>query len=124
MPILSLASAAFAFLLVGAHFLRGGQFAFVAICVAAVALLWLRREWVPWVTQGLLALAALEWVHTIASIAAARTAEGRPALRMAIILGSVVAVTLVAALAQRSARARRWYAGSRGATGAEVRTAA
>lgn len=111
MPVLGVGSAAFAFVLVGAHFLRSGQYAFVAVCVAALVLLFVRRAWVPWVTQLLLALAALEWVRTIAGIAAERVAEGRPALRMALILGSVVVVTLLAALAQRTARARQWYAG-------------
>lgn len=120
MPILSLASAVLAFLLVGAHFLRSGQYALVVVCVLALGLLWLRRAWVPWVTQGLLALAALEWVHTIAGIAAVRVAEGRPALRMAMILGTVVVVTVLAALAQRSARARRWYAGE-GGVGVAIR---
>lgn len=110
MPLLSLASATLAFLLVGAHFLRDGRLAFVGLAVLALALPWLRREWVPRVVQVLLALAALEWVRTIASIAAVRVAEGRPAFRMALILGSVVAVTLLAALAQQSRRARQWYA--------------
>ena len=116
MPLPSIAAATLAFLLVGAHFLRDGRLALVALAAFALAVPWIRREWIPRVVQVLLALAALEWVRTIAAIAAVRVAEGRPALRMAVILGSVVAVTLLAALAQQSRRARRWYARDDGAT--------
>lgn len=97
-------------LALGAHLLRGGSLA-LALAAAALPLLLLLRSpaALRWL-QGLLFLGALEWLRTLAAILQVRRAVGEPWLRMAVILGAVAAVTLLAALA-----AGRWHRGRRGA---------
>jgi hypothetical protein len=97
------------FLLLGAHFLRTGNGAFVVVCALVPFLLFLRRPWVPRALQVLLILGAAEWVHTLWGFAAIRRAEGRPWTRMALILGAVALVTLLSALVFRSKGLRQRY---------------
>ncbi|MCK6682615.1 MAG: hypothetical protein L6R30_09385 [Thermoanaerobaculia bacterium] len=95
-------------IVLGAHFLRGGN-VLIAVAIAASPLLLLaRRQWALWTVQAILALGALEWIRTLASIAAVRQAQGMPWLRMAVILGVVAAVTLASAflLSARKVRER------------------
>ena len=111
MPFLRLLPAILALLLIGAHGYRAGWDLLVPACLVAIGLLWLRERWVPRLVQVVLVLAALEWVRTLFVLAAERAAEGRPALRLAIILGAVAAVTLAAAWPLATRRVREWYAG-------------
>ena len=86
------------FLLLGAHFFRGGQLVLVLICCAAPMLLLLRRTWATRMLQVLLIVGALEWLRTAFLIRAIRIEEGRDWRRMAIILGSVAALTFFSSL--------------------------
>lgn len=85
-------------LVLGAHFLRFGNMIGVAGAVMLIALLFLRQPWVPRVIQAVLVLGALEWLHTLYELVQIRIGFGQPFTRMAIILGAVVAVTVISAV--------------------------
>lgn len=89
---------ALSLLVLGAHFLRYGNTPGVAISLALVALLFLRRAWVARVLQAALLLGAIEWALTLYRLVQMRAAMGEPATRMAVILGVVIAVTAGSAL--------------------------
>lgn len=85
-------------LLLAAHFLRFGNTLIVVAIVALLGLLFVRRWWVARLMQFVLVLGALEWLRTVVMLVQQRMAIGEPYLRMAVILGIVVAVTIGAAL--------------------------
>jgi|SRR6056297_2710958 len=100
---------AFAFLLLGASFLRAGNEAMVVACLGLLALLSVPRPWAARIAQAALVLGALRWLWVAWSIGAVRAAMGAPYARMALILGSVALFTLLAALLFRHRRLRRFY---------------
>lgn len=100
-----------ALLLLGAHFYRAGEWLFVGLAVAGLALLALRRPWVPTVLQLLLLAGAAEWLWTAAMLVQQRMALGMPWQRMALILGVVAGVTALAAAVMRLRGVRARYAG-------------
>lgn len=100
-PVISL-------LLLGAHFFRDGNLLLTAACVALLAVLAVRKPWVPTVLQVALVLGAVEWAWTTFALVQERTALGRPWMRLAVILGAVALVTAGSALAM--GRLRDWYA--------------
>lgn len=83
-------------LALGAHLLRGGH-AGLGLAVALLPVLLLaRRRWAAAVLQATLALGALEWLRTLWVLADLRRAQHLPWLRMALILGAVAALAVVA----------------------------
>lgn len=86
----------FSLLVLGAHFLRGGNIALCAVCVGLIGLLRVRRPWARRTLQVVLGLGAVEWIRLTFEIAEVRVRAGEPWERMAVIL---VAVAAVAALA-------------------------
>ena len=96
-------------LLLGAHFLRVDAMALVAVCVALCGLLFVPRPWAARVLQAALALGALEWLRTLTVLALQRQHAGVPWLRMAVILGAVAALALVAAWLFQTRRLARRY---------------
>ncbi len=86
-------------LLLAAHFLRGGQAALVACCLALPFLLLVRKRWAAWVLALALLLACAVWVHTTLELVRVRAAFGEPWLRMVAILGTVTLFTGASALA-------------------------
>ena len=103
---------ALSFALLGAHFYRAGWLPWVVICGIAIGLLALRRRWVPRIAQIALVLGALEWLRTLWVIADLRLAMGQPVLRLAIILGIVAALAMLAALVFETRALRRLYNGN------------
>ena len=97
------------FALLGAHFMRYGNFFGVAGAALLIALLVVRKAWVAWLMQIVLVLGALEWLHTLYKLVQVRIALDQPYLRMAIILGAVAAVTFCSALLFRTRTLRRIY---------------
>ena len=98
-----------ALLLLAAHFVHAGLWPVAAACIAAIPLIWLRKAWAARLLQALLACGAIEWVLTATTIAQLRIAHQQPYMRMLLILGSVAAFTVLAALAfQHPALARRF----------------
>jgi len=96
-------------LLLGAHFLRYGNTPVVVALATMLALLFVRQRWVARLIQVVLVLGALEWLRTLMMLAQARMAMGEPYLRMAVILGVVSAVTVLAALLFQSKELKAIY---------------
>jgi hypothetical protein len=99
---LRLVPAALALLVLGAHFLRAGNLALVAVALAVAALLFVRRPWAARTVQIALALGALEWLRTLTLLTEERRAIGAPYLRMTLILAAVALATAFSLLAFRS----------------------
>ncbi|MEO7921744.1 MAG: hypothetical protein ABIT01_19945 [Thermoanaerobaculia bacterium] len=99
-----LVPAALSLLVLAAHFLRGGQIVLVAITLGAALLLAVRRPWAARVLQISLVCGTAEWIRTISTLIGDRLADGRPFVRMSVILGAVAAVSLLSALALASRR--------------------
>jgi len=85
-------------LLMAAHFSRADNMALLALSLAFPFILVLRRPWVAHLTRVALVLASLEWMRTAVGIAGRRQAAGESWTRMAVILGSVAALTLASGL--------------------------
>lgn len=113
MTALLLAPAALSLLVLGAHFLRAGQLPLVAVVVALMALLFVRRRWAGRTVQVALLVGAVEWVRTTLILMGERASMGRPYERMVVILGAVAAVCALSALPLRARRARRWFGAQR-----------
>lgn len=91
-----------------AHFLREGSLVPVLVCLLGTALLLTRKRWALTVNQVLLAFGALVWLGTAGEILERRLAEGKPYVRMVIIMTSVAGLALLSAglLAVPKVRAR------------------
>lgn len=96
-------------LVLGAHFLRRGDLALVAACLALLGLLFVRRSWVARLVQLALAAGALEWLCTLAQLLPARSAAGKPWLRLVAILGGVALLALLGAALFETRRLRERY---------------
>lgn len=98
----------------GASLLRGAtSFAgwFGAACVAFLPLLLLeRRPWVPRLLAAGLLVSAPRWLWIAWSVAEVRMLQGRPYLRMALILGAVALVSVAAAWLLTRPAVRQRYA--------------
>jgi hypothetical protein len=105
MIALLLTPAVLSSLVLAAHFLRRGQMLLFTLCMAMCWLSVVRKPWARRVWQALLGLGALTWLSTLASIARVRLHEHQPVLRTVIILSSVAAFTLLAALLLEHRRA-------------------
>ena len=82
----------------GAHFMRYGSTLGVIVAAGLIVLLFVRQWWVARLVQIALVLGAFEWVYTLYSMNQVRMAFGEPAMRLNVILGTVIAVTLASAL--------------------------
>ena len=106
MTILYLAAPALAFVLLGAHFLRAGNWLSIAACVVMIALLLVRRRWAARMIQAALVLGAIEWLRLAFTLVVARRTMGQPFLRLAFILGGIAVLTALSALVFRNSRIR------------------
>ncbi len=95
--------------ILGAHFMRYGNSIGVLGALVLVALLFVHRPWVARLMQVVLILGALEWVRTLYELVEMRVAHGQPFIRMGVILGIVVAVTLCSALLFQAPVLKRIY---------------
>lgn len=86
------------FVVLGAHYMRYGSSLAVVGVAALIALLFVRQPWVARLLQVALALAAIQWAHTMYDLAQLRIAFGESPTRLVIILGTVAAVALCSAL--------------------------
>jgi hypothetical protein len=107
--LLLLVLPALALALLGAHFLRGGEWLGVAACALALGLLWLapRRAWARGLLQLALLAGAAEWAWTALLLVQQRQALGQPWQRMAAILALVTLATLAAAATLARLRSQR-----------------
>jgi len=96
-------------LVLGAHFLRFGNWIGVFAALLLIVLLFLRRPWVARLMQAVLVLGALEWLRTAYELGHIRALHGQPYGRMLVILGIVTAVTFCSALLFQSQTLRKIY---------------
>lgn len=92
-------------LILAGHFLRMGALAGVLVCLALpVVTVVTRARWALRSLQALLVVGSVNWIVTGFRIGAQRRAAGEPWLRMALILGTVAALSALAAalLSRRS----------------------
>ena len=109
MVFLSLTPAVLSLLLLAAHFSRAGLLPLSLLSLALIALVFIPRRWAALTLQVVLVLGALEWVRTIVVLVQVRMDAGMPAIRMALILGCVVLVTLGAAALFRTSRLQQRF---------------
>jgi hypothetical protein len=109
MSFLRLFPAILSMIVLGAHFFRGGNLFVVAVVIAMLFLLLLKKPWVAWLFQLILVVGAAEWVRTLLEILHRRQAMGEPWKRMAIILGAVAVITAASALVFRMRALRERY---------------
>jgi hypothetical protein len=89
--------AALAVLVLGAHFYRNAAVVPALVCVAAVALVFVRRPGAVLAVRLGLAAGSVLWIVTAWRIARVRIQAGMPYVRMLVILGAVAAFTAIAA---------------------------
>jgi hypothetical protein len=97
------------FLLLAAHFYRSNQVIPAALCIAILALLFLKESWVARLFQVALLAAALEWLRTLYVFAQMRIEYDQPWSRLALILGVVALLTALSALVFRANSLRVRY---------------
>ena len=85
-------------LLLAAHFYRAGNLILVILIVASPCLLFIRSNWIVRLIQVELILGGIEWIRTMLKLVNIRQAHNLPWERLAIILGSVAAFTIMSVL--------------------------
>jgi len=95
--------------LISAHFLRAGNAALAALCLATPGLFLLRRAWSLLLLQGLAYAAAVCWLWTVWELVVVRRADGRPWLLAAAILLSVTALSALAGILLRHSALQERY---------------
>lgn len=85
-------------LLLGAHYLRDGDYAMIIFWLVSPLILFHKRKWTLRAFQLLLMIGAGIWLKTIVDIAGIRLTAGQPWLRMVIILGLVALFTICSTL--------------------------
>ncbi len=85
-------------LVLAAHFYRAGNLILVVLIAASPLLLFIRSTWIVRIIQVELILGGIEWVRTIFRLVDIRQAHNLPWDRLAVILGSVAAFTILSAL--------------------------
>ena len=96
-------------LLLAAHFSRAGLPALVILTVAFLPLLLVRRPWIARITQLVLVLGAMEWFRATVFYILDRRARGDDWGRLALILGTVIVVTLASGLIFQHPKIRQRY---------------
>ena len=96
-------------LLLAAHFFRAGMYPLFAASLAFPFVLLVQRRWAARLVQVALVLGALEWVRITLMLIMIRQDDGRPWMRMAIILGSVAALTAASGLVFRLGPLKKRY---------------
>jgi len=99
----------FAFLLLGAHFLRGGNTVLIVVSVVAPCLLLVKKRWILLLLQWLAYCGALVWIHTTLVLVRQRLATDAPWGRMLLILSGVTLFTLWAGYLLNSDVVKRRY---------------
>lgn len=109
MIALQLAPVVLSLVVLGAHFLRAGNIVVVTVVVVVLGVLAVRRPWAARVAQSTLVFGTMVWCQTLVQLVVERTQSGKPAVRMAIILGTVVLVTFVSVLLLQVGALRQRY---------------
>ena len=96
-------------LLLGAHFLRTGNLALVALCLAAPLLFAWRSRWGLIALQFLAYIAAGTWIAVALQLVQMRQQLGQPWTVAVIILGAVALLTVLAGLLLNSRAIKERY---------------
>jgi len=96
-------------LLLGAHFLREGKIFLTVLYLVLPLLFFLKKKWSLILLQIFIYAGVLVWVQTLISLIVARIDMGAPWLRMAIILGVVILITLISGLLLNSRLIKEKY---------------
>jgi|GEM_PF-949958 len=83
-------------LLSAAHFLRSHDHIIVAFFLLSIFLVFIKRAIAARLIQMLLTFATLVWVYTAHGLAMIRIDEGRPWIRLVVILSIVIALNVLA----------------------------
>jgi hypothetical protein len=100
---------ALALLLLAAHLVHAGLMPLAVLAILLVGLLAVPRPWASRTLQVFLAVAVIEWILTTVGLTQLRLRHNEPYLRLAVILGSVTLVTVLAALAFRHPVLRAYF---------------
>ena len=92
------------FVLLAAHFFRGGDQLAALISILLIILVFVRRPWAARVIQVCLVLGSVEWLRSTISLIHSRSEMGQPFLRLAIILGGVALFTALSSLVFRTSK--------------------
>lgn len=98
-------------LLLGAHFLRAGNFVMVALCLSAPLLFLWRQRWSLILMQALAYCAAATWIAVAIQLVQLRQQLGQPWIVAVIILGTVALFTLLTGLLLNSRTIKERYPG-------------
>lgn len=109
MTVLQLVPVALSALVLAAHFLREGNSIFVLAALGIFVLIFVRRRWAARLIQLGLLLGTLEWIHTLVVLVSFRMQSGAPFRRLALIIGSVAALTAASALLLQTRTLRRRF---------------
>lgn len=93
--LLNLTPAIISLLLIGAHFLRSGNFLVSILSLILIMALCVREPLVARTAQITLLLATAEWIHVAFTLVPVRMESGLPWTKLVIILGSVAALSVV-----------------------------
>jgi hypothetical protein len=96
-------------LLLGAHFLRAGDPATVALCLATPLLFLWRTRWSLILLQLMAYAAAATWIGVAVRLVGLRQSSGQPWTLAAVILGGAALFTLLAGLLLNSRPMRERY---------------
>lgn len=109
MTFLQLLPVGLSAIVLAAHFLRAGIFPLVVVSLSLVALLFVRQPWAARAIQIGLLLGTSEWLRTLIVLVSFRMQSHEPFTRLAIIIGSVAAVTASSALMVQTQTLRRHF---------------
>ncbi len=102
MTFLAILPVGLSLLVLAAHFYRAGNvFLFVA-ALLVLTLVAVPRRWAARALQAALLIGAAEWIRTAAFFVSQRQTEGRPWIRLAVILGGVALFSALSALLFRT----------------------
>ena len=95
--VVRLFPAVLALIMLAAHFYRAAAIVPAVLCVAVIALVFVRRPWAVLALRLGLSAGTVVWIATAWRIARDRMDAGMPYLRMLAILGVVAVFTAIAA---------------------------
>ena len=97
------------YLLLAAHFLREGEMILTIACLFIPFLLFIKKRWSLTVVQIFTYGGVLVWIQTLFLLVNARLNMGESWMRMAIILGVIILLTLTSGLLLNSNQFKKNY---------------
>ncbi len=85
-------------ILIGVHFFRWGYYTLVIISLLCPAILAMRTIWAKRAVQVFLIVSSIEWVRIILIFVTERQRAGMAWTKLAVILGTVAAFTMLSAI--------------------------